>query len=243
MARGKPGKGAKKNDDDNGDANDTRRCRRRHNRHHLTTGDDDGGDDGDHDAKFRNVLLDEGRIISEMKADGNCLFRSLSDQLYDDRGARHDVVRREICDYLSKNGKEFENFLLLDDDDEDVLGMEGYVFRMRKVRVHTREGSHRNLSYCLNQNVIFSVFFSRPLLPPPPHSSTSSSSSVDEKTPRRTVSGVVTSRSSSHPGFTDEAYSYSRPSIPTARCLSRTMTTTTLTAAAAPAAARREEIA
>jgi len=184
MARGKPGGGAKKNDDDKDDANDNRRCRRRRNRHPLTTdgGDDGGDDDDDDDAKFRNALLDEGRIISEMKADGNCLFRSLSDQLYGDRGARHDVVRREICEYLSKNGKEFENFLLLDDDDKDVLGMEGYVGRMRKVRMHTCEGSRRNPFILFeSKNIIFILFFSHSSLPPPPHSSSSSSSSADEK--------------------------------------------------------------
>jgi hypothetical protein len=135
--RGKPGGGGKKkscNDDANDDANDNHRCRRSRRHHHRTACDDGDGDD----AKFRNALLDQGKIIIEMKADGNCLFRSLSDQLYDDRGDKHDVVRREICEYLSENRKEFENFLLMDDDDEDVLGMEGYIGRMRKVRMRMR---------------------------------------------------------------------------------------------------------
>jgi hypothetical protein len=81
---------------------------------------------------FRSALLDQGRIVLEMEADGNCLFRSLSDQLYGDGGEMHRVVRREVCDYLSRNGEEFGDFLLIDDDDEDVSGLDGYVERMKQ---------------------------------------------------------------------------------------------------------------
>lgn len=83
------------------------------------------------DVTFRNILLEQGHLIREMNADGNCLFRSLSDQLYDDRGAKHDIVRNDICTYLSKNREEFMNFLLMEDDDEDVIGIDSYIEKMR----------------------------------------------------------------------------------------------------------------
>lgn len=85
----------------------------------------------DDDVTFRNILLEQGHLIREMNADGNCLFRSLSDQLYDDRGAKHDIVRHDICTYLSQNREEFMNFLLMEDDDEDVLGIDSYIEKMR----------------------------------------------------------------------------------------------------------------
>ncbi|KAL3776466.1 hypothetical protein ACHAW5_006912 [Stephanodiscus triporus] len=134
MAKQKRGKGKKKSspprsngkkDGGGGEIAGGRR-RRGQDRHP----DDD--DDDDDDANFRHALLDQGRIVMEMAADGNCLFRSLSDQINRDGGAMHDVVRREVCDYLSRNGEEFRDFLLIDDDDEDVSGVEGYVNRMRE---------------------------------------------------------------------------------------------------------------
>ncbi|KAL9187297.1 hypothetical protein ACHAXT_001400 [Thalassiosira profunda] len=86
----------------------------------------------DDDDKFRNTLLDQGHAIREMNADGNCLFRSLSDQLYDDAGAKHDVVRHDVCNHLSKNKEEYMHFLLMDDDDEDIVDIDEYVAKMRE---------------------------------------------------------------------------------------------------------------
>ena len=55
------------------------------------------------DDDFRDSLLNQGNTIKEMKEDGNCLFRSLSDQLYHDSGAKHDIVRHDVCNHLSEN--------------------------------------------------------------------------------------------------------------------------------------------
>mmetsp|Transcript_37241 Transcript_37241/g.78542 ORF Transcript_37241/g.78542 Transcript_37241/m.78542 type:complete len:333 (-) Transcript_37241:115-1113(-) len=98
-----------------------------HHQHHGNNYDYD-----DDDAKFRNALLNQGHVIHEMNADGNCLFRSLSDQLYDDRGAKHDVIRHDVCNHLSKNKEEFSHFLLMDDDDEDVIDIDEYISKMRE---------------------------------------------------------------------------------------------------------------
>jgi len=69
-----------------------------------------------------------------MADDGNCLFRSLSDQLYYDFGNRHSEVRSEVCDYLAAHEEEFSVFLVLDEaeEDEDAADFETYVSNMRQ---------------------------------------------------------------------------------------------------------------
>ena len=94
--------------------------------------------DDDDDTQFRNQLLNQGHLIHEMNSDGNCLFRSLSDQLYNDDGDEHGAVRSEICDYLEQNKDEFQSFLLMDEDDEDIMNIDDYVEHMRE---HTTWGS------------------------------------------------------------------------------------------------------
>jgi OTU domain-containing protein 3 len=84
------------------------------------------------DATFRSHLLARGHIIREMTSDGNCLFRSISDQLYDDAGSNHFTVRSEICNHLAQNKSEFQSFLLLNEDDEDVMNIDDYVDHMRE---------------------------------------------------------------------------------------------------------------
>ncbi len=71
------------------------------------------------------------REIVEMESDGNCLFRSISHQLYEDFGDNHEEVRNEICDYLEENKVDFEIFLVPDDDTEDVMDFDDYVTEMR----------------------------------------------------------------------------------------------------------------
>ena len=90
-------------------------------------------DDDDDDTTFRNTLLNQGNTIKEMTGDGSCLFRSLSDQLYHDSGSKHDVIRHDVCNHLSKNKEEFQYFLLMDEDDEDVLDIDEYISKMREV--------------------------------------------------------------------------------------------------------------
>lgn len=69
-----------------------------------------------------------------MQADGNCLFRSLADQLYYDFGMAHAEVRHEICDLLEAFEDEFKAFLVLDEneDDEDGKDYEDYVATQRE---------------------------------------------------------------------------------------------------------------
>jgi hypothetical protein len=79
--------------------------------------------------------------VIDMSTDGNCLFRALSDQLYFDRGSRHDEVRAEVCDYMALHEDDFCVFLVLDDENEqkedtnkgdnDAADFESYVKAMR----------------------------------------------------------------------------------------------------------------
>lgn len=72
--------------------------------------------------------------IVEMAADGNCLFRSISDQLYYDYGSRHEQIRSEICHYLEAREEDFRDFLVLDENDDDeeaAPDFNSYVKAMR----------------------------------------------------------------------------------------------------------------
>lgn len=69
-----------------------------------------------------------------MAADGNCLFRSLSDQLYFDYGSRHLEIRDDVVDYMEGHKDDFVVFLVLDDkdsNDEDAADFESYCNEMR----------------------------------------------------------------------------------------------------------------
>ena len=77
--------------------------------------------------------------IVDMAADGNCLFRALSDQLYRDYGKCHDEIRSDICDYIEEFKEDFTVFLVLDDDSceegDDGKDFESYIETMRLVGV------------------------------------------------------------------------------------------------------------
>ena len=60
-----------------------------------------------------------------MASDGNCLYRSLGDQL-EGRNERHGQIRTKICDYMEKHVDDFAPFIEDDEKPED------YFPRMRK---------------------------------------------------------------------------------------------------------------
>lgn len=84
---------------------------------------------------FREALEnDESRSIVDMLADGNCMFRALSDQLYHDRGDRHQEIRSDVCDFMAAKEADFTVFLVLDeaDGDEDAANFDAYISKMRE---------------------------------------------------------------------------------------------------------------
>jgi OTU domain-containing protein 3 len=74
-------------------------------------------------------------VVIDMAADGNCLFRSISDQLYWDYGDKHEEVRSEVCDYMAAHEDDFSVFLVLDENeqDEDAADFESYIAGMREL--------------------------------------------------------------------------------------------------------------
>jgi hypothetical protein len=88
------------------------------------------------DSKLRNKIEEDGLMIEEMYSDGNCLFRSLSDQLFGDHGNGHDQVRSDVCDFIESNEEEFKLFLVFDDDEgtssEDAADFQSYIADMRE---------------------------------------------------------------------------------------------------------------
>ena len=88
------------------------------------------------DAEFRRQLEANDFTIREMDADGNCMFRSLSDQLYGDYGNKYYTdVREEVVNYLENHEDEFKFFVVDDDgkEDEDFsASFQDYVSRMRQ---------------------------------------------------------------------------------------------------------------
>jgi hypothetical protein len=68
----------------------------------------------------------------EIAPDGNCFFRCILDQLNHDEGARHEFTRHQITNPISRNGDAFKDFLLLQDDHEDVSDLDRYLQKMGK---------------------------------------------------------------------------------------------------------------
>lgn len=89
-----------------------------------------------HSNIFIHVSIGGTLTIVDMESDGNCLFRSISDQLYYDYGNNHHEIRDDICNYIEDHKDDFIFFLVLDDkdaaeNDEDATDFESYVTNMR----------------------------------------------------------------------------------------------------------------
>jgi len=73
--------------------------------------------------RFRLEFKEKGWSIEDMAGDGNCLFRSVSHQVYGD-AKYHDVVREKCMDYVEAESSFFANYI-----DGDV---KDYIQRMRQ---------------------------------------------------------------------------------------------------------------
>jgi hypothetical protein len=74
--------------------------------------------------------LAPGFCVDQMELDGNCFYRSVSDQLFRDQGNGHVIVRHQINNHIRKNGEEFKNFLLLNDSNLELTDLGKYINRM-----------------------------------------------------------------------------------------------------------------
>jgi hypothetical protein len=75
--------------------------------------------------EFKEQAGKFGLTIKEVTGDGNCMFRSIADQLFGEEG-RHREVRQECWDYIEEQKDYFVHFI---EDDETI---EEYVEDMRR---------------------------------------------------------------------------------------------------------------
>ncbi len=80
--------------------------------------------------EFWHSLLPNGYHVLSMEPDGNCLFRSISDQLNHDNGYAHDFMRHQITNHIRRHSDNFNDFLLLQDNHEDISDLESYIHNM-----------------------------------------------------------------------------------------------------------------
>jgi OTU domain-containing protein 5 len=61
--------------------------------------------------KYKNALAAQGLVIHSVDGDGNCLFRSVSHQVYG-TDMHHDLVRSKCMDYMEVNAAFFSQFVV-----------------------------------------------------------------------------------------------------------------------------------
>ncbi|KAI3647429.1 hypothetical protein MP228_007650 [Amoeboaphelidium protococcarum] len=81
------------------------------------------------EGELESSLQKNGLRLQQIKGDGNCLFRALSDQLHGSED-RHVEIRQMVCDYIDKHRDDFVPFLLEEDDGNTDI--DEYVAKMRQ---------------------------------------------------------------------------------------------------------------
>lgn len=89
------------------------------NQRRLNADDTDTKTSSDDYDQFVTHLRSLGVYIREIVGDGNCLFRSVADQLYNDQ-ERHRELRTEVTNYMRNHRTFFEPFVSEDQQFLDV---------------------------------------------------------------------------------------------------------------------------
>jgi len=76
---------------------------------------------------FNRYLKDQGFIVKSIRADGNCLFRSVAHQVSKDDNC-HVIYRELAVDHIKNNENTFSSFM----DDRDDGGFTRYIQKMSK---------------------------------------------------------------------------------------------------------------
>ena len=77
---------------------------------------------------FRQRMNDSSLTIRDIDTDGNCMFRSVADQMYGDPSDRRTMtLRRLACDFLERHKDRFSHGVTEDDDDIDQ-----HILKMRR---------------------------------------------------------------------------------------------------------------
>ncbi len=83
------------------------------------------------DGLWRTTIL-EGTQTLTTANDGNCFFRYISDQLDHDHGAGHKYIHHQITNHICRNGDEFKDILLMQDDDEEITDLDSYLHKIQQ---------------------------------------------------------------------------------------------------------------
>ncbi len=81
---------------------------------------------------FWRTTIPEGTQILTMANNGNCFFRSISDQLDHDHIAGHKYIRYQITNHIRRNGGEFNDILLMRDDNKEITDLDSYLHKMQQ---------------------------------------------------------------------------------------------------------------
>ena len=74
---------------------------------------------------FNSALANSGLVLREMKGDGNCFFRAISDQLEGNQHG-HGTYRARVCDHMEEMREFYAPFI---EDEEETF--DEYMVRMR----------------------------------------------------------------------------------------------------------------
>lgn len=81
---------------------------------------------------YLNALASHDRRIKQCRGDGNCLFRTLSHQIYGTE-AQHGLIRQRICDYMEADSHHFQNIAEADQSTgSQADGFARYIATMRQ---------------------------------------------------------------------------------------------------------------
>jgi len=97
--------------------------------------------------RFVELMRENRKLVKEVEGDGNCMFRSIADQVYSDEGM-HPFIRDMCMDHLERNREYFSQFIVTETE-----SFEEYVQRKRKDKCF---GNHLELQ-------VFAEIFSRPI--------------------------------------------------------------------------------
>ncbi len=81
-------------------------------------------DPADTAERLRQQLKSRGLYAFEIKGDGNCMFRALSDQLYGSP-SKHLELRAKTCDFIEYHKDYFKDFV-------DERGIDTHIRAMRQ---------------------------------------------------------------------------------------------------------------
>lgn len=103
--------------------------------------------------RFKRNLKKSGLQVIQIGGDGNCLFRSIADQLDGDQ-TKHVYYRKTAVDYIKRNPDQFKPFLNDSDYEEDEDPIEVYCKQMAK---DSKWGGQHEIN-ALAQKCKFNVF-------------------------------------------------------------------------------------